>query len=308
MKIKNLKIDQKCNENWQNMEPNKEGKFCELCSKSVVDFTVLTKKEILQKLQVSNGSICARVRRSQLRTPLFEVDKSNHYRLPYSRVAAGIMLAASIASIQSCEVNPIQIGSEISLVESSEISNSKLQNENGKDDSSISFTGKILSEKNAPINNAKVSYVTINGFYTDFTDESGKFTIEIPKKLISAENVVQISFDDFISDNNDDSWEYYETDVLILNGKQLYEDFIFTAEIDHLYLGGIGLYAYEMENNPVVIDNGVEVPFSEFNKARFGDSDTFNIENKECYYFTSEAAIALYGEKAKNGLYLFFEL
>ncbi len=304
MKAQNIRINQQCHENWQNMKPNSDGRFCQSCAKNVVDFTGLTSQEISKKLKSLDGNICARITQSQLRVPLFEIDASNHYKLPYSKVAVGIMLAVSIASIQSCEVSPIQFESEIHLVESSHNLESDI-NQDDKNASHFSFTGQILDENKVPMHNVRVNFVTINQFYTGFTDRSGKFNIEIPKNLVAPENVVQISFEDFVFEDKERHWEYYETDDLILSGKQLYEDFVFTAKKDPILMGAMEVFGDDGEG-PIAIYDGEEIPFDELEKAWFGENSRFDIENKDFFHFGSETAVVLYGEKAKHGLYLFF--
>ena len=42
----NLKIINPCKENWNSMAPNKLGRFCQLCDKTVIDFTKMSPDEI----------------------------------------------------------------------------------------------------------------------------------------------------------------------------------------------------------------------------------------------------------------------
>jgi len=42
----NLSIPEPCHEDWQEMTPNQQGKFCGACAKTVVDFTKKSVKEI----------------------------------------------------------------------------------------------------------------------------------------------------------------------------------------------------------------------------------------------------------------------
>ncbi len=55
------------------------------------------------------------------------------------------------------------------------------------------------------------------------------------------------------------------------------------------------MFYSENNNNPIVIENGIEIKYSDYIKARSN-------ETKEFYYFTNEYATILYGEKAKHGL------
>ena len=57
-----LKIETPCHEDWTKMSPNKEGRHCGLCDKTVVDFTVMSQEEITNYLtHNSKAQICGRI-------------------------------------------------------------------------------------------------------------------------------------------------------------------------------------------------------------------------------------------------------
>lgn len=58
-------IPKPCHENWANMTPEEKGRFCQVCSKSVRDFTTATDFEIMADL-ADNPNICASFRPDQL--------------------------------------------------------------------------------------------------------------------------------------------------------------------------------------------------------------------------------------------------
>tara|TARA_B100000809_G_scaffold172348_1_gene169632 strand:- start:8604 stop:9512 length:909 start_codon:yes stop_codon:yes gene_type:complete len=62
-----LNIDKPCNENWSSMKIGMISRHCKACEKDVFDFTKKTNEEILNFLiQNQNGSICGRIKKSQL--------------------------------------------------------------------------------------------------------------------------------------------------------------------------------------------------------------------------------------------------
>ena len=67
----NLKIINPCKENWNSMAPNELGRFCQLCDKTVIDFTKMSPDEIKVYLQ-KNGRkrICGRILREPIKTVL----------------------------------------------------------------------------------------------------------------------------------------------------------------------------------------------------------------------------------------------
>jgi hypothetical protein len=57
-----LKIETPCHEDWTKMSPNKEGRHCGLCDKTVIDFTVMSQEEITNYLtHNSKAQICGRI-------------------------------------------------------------------------------------------------------------------------------------------------------------------------------------------------------------------------------------------------------
>ena len=65
----NLKIINPCKENWNSMAPNELGRFCQLCDKTVIDFTKMSPDEIKVYLQ-KNGRkrICGHIPSEPIKT------------------------------------------------------------------------------------------------------------------------------------------------------------------------------------------------------------------------------------------------
>lgn len=60
-----LTIPKPCYENWNNMIPDENGKFCSVCSKTVRDFTNSSDEEIINSLD-PNKNICGRFTDNQI--------------------------------------------------------------------------------------------------------------------------------------------------------------------------------------------------------------------------------------------------
>jgi hypothetical protein len=78
-----LNIDKPCNENWDNMQPNKDGRHCMSCQKTVVDFSNMTDREILDYISNISGDICGRTNRMQLNRNLKENNLSKRFSWRY---------------------------------------------------------------------------------------------------------------------------------------------------------------------------------------------------------------------------------
>jgi hypothetical protein len=65
-----LNIPEPCQENWQNMTPQEQGRFCGSCQKIVVDFSVMTDKEVLAYFSKASQQVCGRFSNDQLNKEL----------------------------------------------------------------------------------------------------------------------------------------------------------------------------------------------------------------------------------------------
>jgi hypothetical protein len=61
-----LSVPSPCSENWHQMLPEQKGRFCQHCSKSVIDFTGLNDAQIIELLAHNKGHICGRLNTGQL--------------------------------------------------------------------------------------------------------------------------------------------------------------------------------------------------------------------------------------------------
>ncbi len=55
-----INIENPCHEQWDKMTETEQGHFCSHCSKTVIDFTQLSDKEIIRILQQQSGNMCGR--------------------------------------------------------------------------------------------------------------------------------------------------------------------------------------------------------------------------------------------------------
>lgn len=83
-----ITIPEPCHENWDEMTPKDNGRFCMSCSKTVVDFSSMLPEEIQHFfIQNKNDKICGRFRKSQLGTITIQIPskvlytQSNYYKM-----------------------------------------------------------------------------------------------------------------------------------------------------------------------------------------------------------------------------------
>jgi len=183
-------IPKPCTEKWENMQDSPEGKFCEICSKNVVDFIEKTDDEI--KHFISNADskeICGRVlsRRS------FDT----------LSITAGIILVLNTGMLNAQTVEKNQYKVE-------KMSNVK---------STILFSGILLDGTiQKPINNAVVYFITLEKLFTTSTNEKGIFSMEIPNNFINKKNIIYVYLDE---PNKTKVFETYESQYLEFSREDL---------------------------------------------------------------------------------------
>lgn len=66
-----LTIPTPCQQSWDKMTPNQQGRFCASCAKTVVDFSAMSDAELIQYFEnLKNEDVCGRVRPQQLNREL----------------------------------------------------------------------------------------------------------------------------------------------------------------------------------------------------------------------------------------------
>jgi hypothetical protein len=100
-KINNAKLSFTCNRDWNNMEPDAEGRFCDSCQKKVYDLTDKNVAYFINIMQENKEGFCGRFSSDQLMAPL-PVDESRWKRwLVTAMVFVGIGAIGQKASAQS---------------------------------------------------------------------------------------------------------------------------------------------------------------------------------------------------------------
>jgi predicted house-cleaning NTP pyrophosphatase (Maf/HAM1 superfamily) len=62
-----INIPEPCHENWNEMSPREQGAFCNVCSKTVIDFTSLSDEEVKNYFLANHGQkTCGRFKNTQL--------------------------------------------------------------------------------------------------------------------------------------------------------------------------------------------------------------------------------------------------
>ncbi len=129
-------IAEPCHENWQNMTPNEQGRFCNSCKKDVVDFSVMTDEQVYTALLKGDANMCGRLSNKQLEKGIrYAVVKRNYW---YKYVIGFLFPVLLYTKQASAQKGMIAISPDV-----------KTQSKNGKLNPVLTvkdfeFSGKIL--------------------------------------------------------------------------------------------------------------------------------------------------------------------
>ncbi|MEC7784315.1 MAG: carboxypeptidase-like regulatory domain-containing protein [Bacteroidota bacterium] len=178
-----LRIPEPCHEDWSQMTLSEQGRFCSSCEKEVIDFTQLTRKQIVDKVQ-SGGQLCGRYRKDQLDTTYFIPEEKS----PFKHLG---IVAAFTSLLALCE--PV-LGQEQSIaVKHQSINNDSLEaSPNLSNQDPVLFTGQIFDSSSLPLPGV---YVRLEGTSLAVrTDFDGFFKLNVPLEIYQEDLVVVCSF------------------------------------------------------------------------------------------------------------------
>jgi len=102
-----ISIPKPCHEDWSKMTPKEKGRFCQSCSKTVVDFTKKSKEEIQEYLSANYGQrVCGHFRREQLDTVTLEIPSSAFQQnLSFQKLFLLALLIVMGTTLFSCQTS-----------------------------------------------------------------------------------------------------------------------------------------------------------------------------------------------------------
>lgn len=154
MKKTHIKIPTPCNENWDRMLPEDKGRFCQLCAKTVVDFTNSSPEEITDYfIKNKESKTCGRFKKEQLNSIHIEIPKNIIYQqTSFKNVFMLALLISMGTTLFSCKdhnnnVHPVD---KIVLVDDSlsssndSVLSSSIQKKEGIDNNKIQKSAPVL--------------------------------------------------------------------------------------------------------------------------------------------------------------------
>ncbi len=105
-----VEIKNPCSEDWSKMKIGVKSRHCEMCVKSVVDFTEMTRDEILVYLiQNQNQSTCARMLGGQTDFHFTELEAMIEGTRKHLGNRAFLVLSLATLALASCDTQPVSV-------------------------------------------------------------------------------------------------------------------------------------------------------------------------------------------------------
>jgi len=176
-----LHIPEPCHENWSQMTPREQGRFCASCKKEVIDFTALSRKQITEKVQAGK-SICGRYRKDQLKTTYF---------IPENKPFKNLGIAAAFTSLLAlCEP---AMGQEMeSGLEFYQTDTASQQTQQRKVMDSVMIKGIVYDDSKQPF--AGVNIFLKGSKIGTTSNKKGEFSIAIPSNFDTSDSYLVFSF------------------------------------------------------------------------------------------------------------------
>lgn len=166
-----VSIPEPCHENWNAMSPQEKGRFCGVCTKTVVDFSVMSDAEMFDTLKNGAGKMCGHFHRDQLDRTVTAPVKPKWFFQPFWKYFVGLFLflkppAAKAQGKPVCTpVVPDKPYVKMGIV---------AVNPHIKKEKEIS--GKIVDAENKPVAGAIVAIKNIKRYVV--SDQKGNFKIK----------------------------------------------------------------------------------------------------------------------------------
>jgi hypothetical protein len=175
-----LHIPEPCHENWQNMTQQEQGRFCGSCQKTVVDFSVMTDKEILDYFSKTSQHVCGRFTNDQLNKELQVTDKKKRFSLVYiwNIILATLLITEANAQVKPKPKKPVKVTVQerrtMGII-------AYIPDEPVETVIPVTMSGTIVdAQNNQPVVGASISIKGASG--GTMADTSGIFRLKVEKK------------------------------------------------------------------------------------------------------------------------------
>lgn len=176
-----LSIAEPCHENWQNMTPQEQGRFCGSCRKTVVDFTMMSDQEVLNYFLKADHNVCGRMAEDQLNKELKITGRTKRFSWAYvwNIIVATFLITKADAQVNEKPAKPVEIVDEDHRIMG--VVAYKLPKNVKNTGSPVVVSGIIVDETNdEPMTGASIRVKGTGGGC--MADTTGRFSLKMEKK------------------------------------------------------------------------------------------------------------------------------
>lgn len=184
-----LSIPEPCHENWQQMTPTDQGRFCNACAKEVIDFSMMTDTEVLNYFtSLTHDKVCGRALPSQLeRTISRPTDPKKRLFWYWNYMVMFFMFfgkgngVKAQGGIKKITCMQTVTGADIDIIKSTNVNNALAGKIAGPAISRI-ITGKVVDVNGNPVSFASIK---VKNKPTDISaDANGEYSIKANSNAI----------------------------------------------------------------------------------------------------------------------------
>lgn len=281
-----LRIEKPCQESLEKMYDVPDGKFCDLCSKKVIDFSHLNKLEITKIIAESkNKKVCGMFFKHNSKEFSHE-EKEIPYparKTEFSKIVAGLALTASIINSYPAQTENL-VQRELVNTTTSQKQTDRVVNKT--DDGNFIISGRIISsDKQQPIS-ATVSFITISKVYTTNSDKDGYYSLEVPKEILKFESLLEFNPNNYI----------YDSKLSIYTIKDLGKKQLIKLDYNGLdkMMGEVSSGPPSATEKSLIVLDGKKIDHKLFNKSYWMYYNRYNIHyipKEYVKFFTSKEQI-----------------
>ena len=176
MKAIQLTIAEPCHENWNQMLPEEQGKFCLSCQKTVVDFSVMSDRQVLEYFEKDTGNTCGRFYGDQLNRPVSITKDKRTNRWKY---ILQLLIPAVFAMHKAKAQKVLMMGKVAAPVVQPKVPKQDIR-EFGSAQAATTKTvlkGSIVDDKGKPVPYASIR--SMDNQHATMADSSGNFTLRM---------------------------------------------------------------------------------------------------------------------------------
>ncbi len=193
-----IQLDNPCSEGWENMLPADRGRFCNSCSKQVIDFTAMKDAEIMAYFR-KHKNVCGRIHRDQMDRNLLPTGERQSF-LKRAFAAMLLMFQSLISEAQTADssTRSVVVVDEDLNDYSTPICTNKIPGDSGFFKTTLQV---IDSEDKSTIFNARI---ILNGDTLECrTSTDGKLIFELPLHYKDSTVNLKVMKDDYVVYNHD---------------------------------------------------------------------------------------------------------